>query len=620
MNYFPATIGSEKVTIDGVKVRNKLELVSSFGNRDFANPSPSNSQEFVVFRGDVLAFVAGTSSSNNAIYRWDSVSDTWTEVIRMLDTNNRYMVVYDDDLYLLSKNNSNYHDFYKFDGETLTALPNFPVKMETSNGLSCVVAYRDKIHVFGGDMSSGSSYHVYNWHYVWDGNTWTQLNNMSSSLRNASAVVYNDKIYTFGDAGAPTKRMVYDGESWVTIYDIPYDVLYCSALVFENKIHILGSTYDGSDTAVPYKHYNYDGQKWESDSLLPDKFGGIKYAITYKDKIHVFRSIFSNSRGVNVNYKHYTVGEPCFFGGNHNLVRVVLNRDLWLTNLPFDYSNLLIAVYSDGYKKVVDATTCSVSEGTVFTDEGGINVTASYSDGETTKSVSGTINVSESISWSLGSDEDINKVVKWMDDGVFTPQQVGWQVGDTRTVHLSAMDATNVGESHVEQDVDLVIMNIGGKTLTNGKTCNFVVGQKKPLTEQGYMYKYNPNTAAWSGSNRRTWCNNEYKNAFPNSIQGIFKQFKNTGYLGSNTDDYFALPSEKEVWNSGEKSTDVQFEFYKNAENRKQRINWWTRTPVDNGGQSDRYGLVKSAYGSAPGTIGFTLSTSSNGIIPFGCI
>ena len=157
------------------------------------------------------------------------------------------------------------------------------------------------------------------------------------------------------------------------------------------------------------------------------------------------------------------------------------------------------------------------------------------------------------VSWAGGTDEEIVKMVQLADQGIINLSDY-WAVGDTRTVQLSAMSATGVGESHEAQEVDLVLMHAGGYTLNaavaSGRTeCSFVVGQKDSLATAGYMNSSDTNSGSWNGSARRTWCNEVYKNALPNTLLPIFKQFKTitaetyNGSTNQESADYFALPA-----------------------------------------------------------------------------
>lgn len=207
----------------------------------------------------------------------------------------------------------------------------------------------------------------------------------------------------------------------------------------------------------------------------------------------------------------------------------------------------------------------------------------------------------------------------------------GWDVGAERTVRLGAMLATGVGESHVEQDVTMVLMNKGGKTLSDGTTeCAFIVGQKNMLAnngtrEGGYMNSSNTNSGGWKNSARRTWCNSVYYNAIPSGFRALLKQFINKSGIGGSsssgvedTTDYCALPAEVEVFGSQTYSVageGAQFKYYETSANRIKKAGdsgsanlWWERSPRSgsetrfcradsdgsayNGGASDTFGLA----------------------------
>lgn len=186
----------------------------------------------------------------------------------------------------------------------------------------------------------------------------------------------------------------------------------------------------------------------------------------------------------------------------------------------------------------------------------------------------------------------------------------GWEVDAERTVRLSAMSATGVGESHVEQDVTMVLMNKGGKTLSDGTTeCAFIVGQKNSLAEVGYMNSTNTNTGGWKDCARRTWCNSVYYNAIPSGFKALLKEFTNQSGLGNgsssgveDTLDYCALPAEVEVFGSQTYSVageGAQFKYYETSANRIKKTGdsgsadiWWERSPRS--GNSGRFCYVTS--------------------------
>lgn len=248
------------------------------------------------------------------------------------------------------------------------------------------------------------------------------------------------------------------------------------------------------------------------------------------------------------------------------------------------------------------------------------------------------------VTWSGGTDEEIVAMVEAADKGEINLSDY-WAVGDTRTVQLSAMSATGVGESQSAQEVDLVLMHAGGyelnEAVASGRTtCSFIVGQKDSLATAGYMNSSNTNSGSWDGSARRAWCNNVYKNALPSTLLPIFKQFKTitaqtyNGSINQESVDYFALPAAKEVFGGSATSAGdatsrsnltefnalFQFDYYKTASNRVKKLGktgsanyWWERSPYYD--YSASFCLVYSN-----GTADNYSASFGRGLAPFGCI
>lgn len=230
------------------------------------------------------------------------------------------------------------------------------------------------------------------------------------------------------------------------------------------------------------------------------------------------------------------------------------------------------------------------------------------------------------------TDEQFSNAVSDLDSGILEAYDLPWAVGDTRTVNLSAMSATGVGESHSAETVTFVIQNVGGVTLSSGKECHYVVGLLNSLATAGYMNSSNTNTGSWKSSARRTWCNGVFRNAIPSAIRNCFKQFKcvtATEYNASTTtttDDYFALPAEKEIFgtrsysNQTESNALTQFDWYKTSANRIKKMGnsgsahwWWERSPDYNIGSNFCY-LIDD------GTANYNYASLTYGLAPFGCI
>ncbi len=300
---------------------------------------------------------------------------------------------------------------------------------------------------------------------------------------------------------------------------------------------------------------------------------------------------------------------------------------------------VVTATYNSGATATITSYTASPANGSALSSYGTITVTITYTENGVTKTATTTVTVSvKTVTWAGGTDAEIVNMVAAADAGVITLSDY-WAVGQERTVSLPAMAATNVGETHAAQTVTLVLLNAGGKTLTSGKTCSFIVGLKDCLKETGYMNSSNTNDGSWESSARRKWCNNEFKTAMLSTgIGAIFKQHYNitaASYNGStnkSSTDWFALAAAKEIFGGSASSAGSatsysnltefnalsQFSYYADSSHRIKEVNssayyWWERSPYYN--SSTGFCFVIS-----DGSVGGNYASSTFGLAPFGCI
>lgn len=298
----------------------------------------------------------------------------------------------------------------------------------------------------------------------------------------------------------------------------------------------------------------------------------------------------------------------------------------------------VIAHYNSGtLRDVTEQAIFTPESGTTLDIEGDVNITASYTENEVTKTAATSVTVESSsqiVTWANGTDEQIAAMLDAHYAGKINIHDY-WKVGDERTVHLSAMGAGAVGETHVAQNVTMVLMNAGGKTLVepiNGVSeCAFIVGQKNCLIQTGYMNPTDTNSGGWNSSKRRTWCNDTYHNALPAAFKALFKQFNNVTANGNTATsvisaDYFALPSEEEVFGSTKyangtaEANNTQFDYYKTSANRAKKNensgnvqHWWERSPSS-------VNSVFFCYCDVNGSNNHGFASNMSGIAPFGCI
>lgn len=226
-----------------------------------------------------------------------------------------------------------------------------------------------------------------------------------------------------------------------------------------------------------------------------------------------------------------------------------------------------------------------------------------------------------------------------------------WAVGDTRSVSLSAMSATGVGESHRAQDVQFVIGDFDHDDLTtaiNGhskaavtllqKDClmdasnasNPVKGSSN--TENGYMNRKSTNVDGWKSCARRTWCNNVFFSALPSTWQSMVKTVNKKVSVGNGSStietvqDKIFLAAEIEIFNSTTHSfpgEGTQYQYYKNASANRYKMPKWTSSYLSNvywerspySGSSANFCYVRN-----DGTAGFNTANGTNGVAPCLCI
>lgn len=155
------------------------------------------------------------------------------------------------------------------------------------------------------------------------------------------------------------------------------------------------------------------------------------------------------------------------------------------------------AKFNNGKEKdITDEVTTVPADGSVLNDYEVTSVDITWENKGLEYKTATPISISppwELISWSTGTPEQIQKMLQAHYDGEINIHDY-WPIGATRTVHLSAMAATGVGESHAEQDVELVLMHAGGYELAEDPVetpvGNLSVGDTIQLNENGSPVDY----------------------------------------------------------------------------------------------------------------------------------
>ena len=315
-------------------------------------------------------------------------------------------------------------------------------------------------------------------------------------------------------------------------------------------------------------------------------------------------------------------------------------KNIYQVGETLDLSGAIVTANYESTDDVTQSAIYSPVDGQELTLAGNVTISVSYTDGEITKTAETSVVVSglKIVTWADGTDEEIAAMLNAHYSGEIGIHDY-WHVGDERIVHLSAMEVGAVGETHVEQDVTMVLMHEEGKTLINDDDtvpqpnikCAFIVGQKNCLIEEGYINPTSTNSGWWGECKRRIWCNETYKNSFPITLRQIFKKHlitstkKNNNGLTSTERviDYFSLPSEVEIFDSigwSIDTSDDQFTYYKTTSNRIKKngnngsiCSYYERCPVTS--SNDSFCMVDTSN-----NLNKDYASANHGISPFGCI
>ncbi len=238
------------------------------------------------------------------------------------------------------------------------------------------------------------------------------------------------------------------------------------------------------------------------------------------------------------------------------------------------------------------------------------------------------------VTWANGTDAEVAAMIEADRAGKINLYNY-WTVGDTRNVSISAMTATGVGESHVAQTVQLVLVAKNVVDLASGGKCKFVWQLKNGLgtatTERGYMNSTNTNVGGWKNSARRTWCNSVFYNALPSWLRGVMKDVSIKTSQGNQlttfdtTQDKCFLPCEYNIFGTTTYSVagedTVHWEWYQTAANRIKKQGsdsgsangWWERSPYS--GNATAFCSV-----NAGGNASYYNASNTALLAPCGCI
>lgn len=237
------------------------------------------------------------------------------------------------------------------------------------------------------------------------------------------------------------------------------------------------------------------------------------------------------------------------------------------------------------------------------------------------------------VSWADGTSAQIKAMLDAEKAGRLDTSDY-WNVGDKRTVHLSAIPAFNQNGVEIiaaqsAQDIEIALAHKGLYKDTNNNTVCWIVSFVDCLNQQGKMNGTNTNSGSWLGSAIRTYLQDYVFQAMAAEDKALFTPFKTVtadpynGTVLETSNDYLSLCAEKEIFgeatysNQTEANALTQFDYYKAIESHTKHSDgnlcyWWQRSPCKD---------YDSAFCLANvGNASFNPAGQEQGISPFGCI
>lgn len=204
------------------------------------------------------------------------------------------------------------------------------------------------------------------------------------------------------------------------------------------------------------------------------------------------------------------------------------------------------------------------------------------------------------VSFADGTDAEIKAMLDAYYADKLTWEEMGWAVGDTRKIHLDAMQAPNPNSSQTwaAQDITVVIVDhdhtdlatpINGhnKACITVQTREVLNNNTSSYNTSGHIYingdsSYDMTFTKWSNLYMRTYMNDKVWGAFPTDFKSAIKTSKHNRHTNYNTsesevvNDNLFLPSYPEIFGTTSyqyytKTSPVegtQFAYYTTSANR----------------------------------------------------
>lgn len=265
----------------GIHIMPEKETVSV--NEYFQNGVSGGNNTAIANCNGTIYYIADNATS---LYKYDPTFNAGTYVgtlPAMIDVHETCLVNFKDELHLLGGIENKVRVHYKFDGKSWRAASSLPY--DFCHGRA--IEFNGELHIIGGGSSHYSSTddNFLNYHYKWDGETWTKASDLPYMTNGATVFVSGSKLHIVGgkteDVG--TKHYIWDGNSWSTDVDLPMGRCNSGAVTISRSIvYIAGGNEPGTSTKLS-STIIWNGSTFVtlSAELPHDGLNDCPYCITY---------------------------------------------------------------------------------------------------------------------------------------------------------------------------------------------------------------------------------------------------------------------------------------------------------------------------------------------------
>ena len=264
---------------------------------------------------------------------------------------------------------------YKYDTltDTYTQLTNIPYQFYGS-----VASIRTDIYLFGSDSSS---YHKYAYKYDTLTDTYTKLTNIPYEFYDGSVVSIGTNIYLFGDF---TKRNIaykYDTltDTYTQLTNIPYEFYGGSVASIGTNVYLFSGTSDNSTVAykydtltdtytkltnIPYEFYDGSVVSIGTNIYLFGDFTKRNIAYKYDTLTDTYTKLTDIPYDFYRSSAIFTGTDIYLFGGAANQTKVQV-----MTMIPNDYGNNSIVISQGGFTKKTNIADYGIQNAKFYYDK-----------------------------------------------------------------------------------------------------------------------------------------------------------------------------------------------------------------------------------------------------------